>query len=62
MNLETKKGFLDRQREDGGEFAEIILKVPKERKGEIESLVNGFCLGVKACEAKKQDDKESVAV
>lgn len=41
---------------------EIVLKVPKERKGEIESLVNGFCLGVKACEAKNQDKKEPVAV
>lgn len=61
MNAE-KMGFLEKQRKDGGEFAEIILKVPKERKGEIESLVNGFCLGVKACESKSQDKKEPVAV
>lgn len=62
MNVETKRGILDRERDDAREFAEIVLKVPKERKSEIESLVNGFCLGVKACEVKKQDKKEPLAV
>lgn len=57
-----KMGFLEKQREDGSEFTEIVLKVPKERKSEIESLVNGFCLGVKACETKDQNKQDPVAV
>lgn len=62
MNMETKRGVLDKEREDTRELTEIVLKVPKERKSEIESLVNGFCLGVKASEMKNTDKKEPVAV
>lgn len=54
--------FLEREREEAQEFAELVLKVPKERKGEIESLVNGFCLGVEACRTKNHDKTDPVAV
>lgn len=62
MNMETGRVFLDREREDAREFIEIVIKVPKERRKDVENLVNGFCLGVKACESSNQDKKNPVAV
>ena len=36
--------FLNKEKQDAQEFAEIVVRVPKEKKREVESLVNGFCL------------------
>lgn len=41
-NIES---FLAKERKDALEFVEIIIRVPKEKKKEVESLINGFCLG-----------------
>ncbi len=62
MNVETNRAFLEKEREDAREFTEIVLRVPKERKGEIESLVNGFCLGINACKTEEHGKKEPVVV
>lgn len=41
---ENNNDFLNKERQDAQEFAEIVVRVPKEKKREVESLVNGFCL------------------
>lgn len=39
------ENFLVEEKKEALEFVEIIIKVPKEKKKDIESLINGFCLG-----------------
>ena len=52
----TKNEFLNKEKTDAHDFVEIVVKVPKERKSEIEGIVNGFCLAASMLDNKKPTD------
>lgn len=48
--------FISKERESAQEFAELVVKVPKEQKDKIEGLINGFCLASSMLDNKKSTD------
>lgn len=54
--IRVENEFISKERESAQDFVEIVVKVPKERKSEIEGIVNGFCLAASMLDNKKPTD------
>ena len=54
--IRVENEFISKERESAQDFVEIVVKVPKERKSEIEGIVNGFCLAASMLDNKKSTD------